>query len=88
MTGRAQLYTGGVLRAKPTVWSVERPSRIRTVELSAGAKAALRRLGRRLALSESALRGLIREDRRRFNNITRDRVLAALGIPITDWYGE
>jgi hypothetical protein len=43
---------------------------------------------RRLALSESALRGLVREDRSRFNDVTRDRVLAALGIPMTEWYCE
>ena len=45
-------------------------------------------LARRLGMSPTAVRGVVREDRKRFSTETRTRLLMGLAISIEDWYRE
>lgn len=44
-------------------------------------------LALKVAISDSAIRGIVREDRKRFAEDTRDRLLKELGITARQWYG-
>lgn len=43
-------------------------------------------LARHWAMSDSAIRGVIREDRSRFNGDSQSQMLQKLGVTIDDWY--
>jgi ribosome-binding protein aMBF1 (putative translation factor) len=42
---------------------------------------------RKVGISETAIRGIVKEDRSRFADATRNKLLDVLGISLREWYG-